>query len=531
MNQEELDAMLEAEYPLFFMEMLDWQEKFIRCKNGNGRTPRRRIAELGNKGGKSEIGLAEDIAYMLGYRPWLPKDDPDYKIPIRVPNQGLIGCETMMHSVPQKIEPVLRKLIPKMCKPQFKPGPTGVPVWVQLKFDTNGKKCGSKAFIRSYDQRPDTFEGNDYDWMHWDEPPPEEIHKAAERGKIASNAPSWYTMTPLKEPYIYDNFSLRAGTDPEIWKIRGEIWDNCMDWCKKCDYAIPENHLDGEGKIVREVPKCPKCGRVMGFIPRQGIEEYLKTLDPEEREAREKGLWKHLSGLVYKELDRDVHLYDDFRIPRDWMFIESVDPHDARPTCWLFGAVSPEEINIFGKPRNRVYFYDYLLLKGDLDEFLRQIKARRALHGYETPALVMLDAKFGEKTQIEGKSWRGELEGRGIKRIRLSHSSPGDVDLGHKIVREYLKPQYSTLTGSTKPGILFAKDGCGGEGGPIDFMFKYQYRKTKDKPEEKFKDWPDTVRYVALEQLVYRSPHKDAQIETILHDRMERAVEQRRAYA
>jgi phage terminase large subunit-like protein len=473
----------------------------------------------------TECGIAEDIAHMLGYRPWLDESDPDFRIDIKVPNQGLIGCETMMHSVPQKIEPTLKRLIPKMCKPVFKPGPTGVPVWVQLTYDTNGKKCGSKAYIRSYDQRPDTYEGNDYDWVHWDEPPPEAVHKAAERGKVSSNAPSWYTMTPLKEPYIYDQFSLKAGVDPEIWTIRGEIWENCRDWCKACDVTIEENLYE------RAVRFCPKCHKTMGFIPRQGIEEYLKTLDPEEREAREKGLWKHLSGLVYKELDRDVHIYKDFPIPKNWMKIEGFDPHDARPTCWIFGAISPEEIEIFGKTRHRIYFYDHLSLKGDLDEFVAQIRSRRELHGYSDPTWVVMDAKFGQKTQIENKSWRSELEKRGIHHIIESHSSPGDVDLGHKIVREYLKSQYSSLIGQAKPGMLFAEEGCGGEGGPIWGMFRYQYRTLGDKPEEKYKDWPDTVRYIAMEQPAYRSPKKEAEIEQTIRTRMSKAIEQRRAYA
>jgi len=53
---------------------------------------------------------------------------------------------------------------------------------------------------------------------------------------------------------------------------------------------------------------CPGCNKALGFIPKAGIDEYLKTLDPEEREAREKGLWKHLSGLIYKTLDRELHV-------------------------------------------------------------------------------------------------------------------------------------------------------------------------------------------------------------------------------
>lgn len=155
-------------------------------------------------------GLAEDISYAVGYRCWLPPDDPDHKINIKVPNIGLIGCETKIHSVAEKLEPVLRVLVPRTCQPVFKPGPNGVLSSVILPYGPYGEKCGSKFYLRSYDERPETFEGIDFDWEHWDEPPPERVFLAAERGKIVTNAPSWFTMTPLKEPWIYERFSSKA---------------------------------------------------------------------------------------------------------------------------------------------------------------------------------------------------------------------------------------------------------------------------------------------------------------------------------
>jgi len=318
--------------------------------------------------------------------------------------------------------------------------------------------------------------------------------------------------------------------DPEIAVIRGEIWDNCMDWCHTCDVLVPENFINEDGKVIRGIPHCPKCGRVMGFIPKAGIEEYLKKLDPEEREAREKGIWLHLSGLVYKVLSREKHIYEDFSIPKDWMFVEGIDPHDARPTHWGFGAVSPEEIEIYDKKRNRIYWYDQLLLKdGDIKDFVRQIEARRALHGYKQPKVVVLDAKFGAKTEFERKTWQGELEKNGIKHITLSHSAPGDVELGHKIVKEYLKLQFSTLHGEARPGMVFAKDGCGGTDGIIHSMFNYQYKDDgRGKPVEKYKDWSDVVRYVAMEQPKYRSPQEEKDRVTYLEDRLGTAMRQRR---
>ena len=327
---------------------------------------------------------------------------------------------------------------------------------------------------------------------------------------------------------IVEDFEL----DDEIAVIRGSIWDNCRDYCYSCQLVIPENIE------VRTKKKCPKCKVVLGFIPKAGIDDYLKTLDEEEREAREFGKWHHLSGLVYKTLERPVHTYDDFKIPSTWMKVEGLDPHDARASCWLFGAVSPEEIEIFGQTAHRIYFYDYIFSQDSIEGLVRQVEGTRSLHNYDQPQFVMLDKKWGTKenirsdsSEMDHKTWQTELERMGIKRIKLSQSDAGDVGLGHKIVREYLKPHYSKLTQSAKPGIMFAKKGCGGTHGPIHYMFNYQYDDKSGKPKEDFKDWPDVCRYIAMEIPKYREPEADRNMARDLEIRMERAYASRRAAA
>lgn len=210
LRQREMEDEVIRKYPLFFLKMNPVQELFVRVRNARGKTPRRRILEAGNKLGKTYIGVGEDVAHMMGFRPWLKEDDPDYRIDVKRPNQGLVAGETIMHSIAEKLEPTFRLLVPDFCKPVFKAGPTGTAIRMTLTYDVDGRKCGSVVHFRSYDQRPETFEGIDYDWEHFDEPPPEEILVAAERGKVVTNAPSWFTMTPLKEPYILDKFSRKA---------------------------------------------------------------------------------------------------------------------------------------------------------------------------------------------------------------------------------------------------------------------------------------------------------------------------------
>jgi hypothetical protein len=76
-------------------------------------------------------------------------------------------------------------------------------------------------------------------------------------------------------------------------------------------------------------------------------------------------------------------------------------------------------------------------------------------------------------------------------------------------VKEYLKPHYSVVKDKEFPGMMFARDGCKGDNGPTQSMFNYQWQEGKDKPEEQYKDFPDTIRYAALEQPIYKRPEPE----------------------
>ena len=126
--------------------------------------------------------------------------------------------------------------------------------------------------------------------------------------------------------------------------------------------------------------------------------------------------------------------------------------------------------------------------------------------------MVILDAKYGSKTTKTGldeTSWEEELDKAGIKHIILSHSAPGDVSLGHKRVKEYLAPHYSSVKDKSFPGMMFAAEGCKGDRGPIQDMSNYAWDEDKDKPKEDYKDMCDTIRYAALEQPVYKRPEPE----------------------
>jgi hypothetical protein len=290
-------------------------------------------------------------------------------------------------------------------------------------------------------------------------------------------------MTPLKEAWILDDLVDKADMDADVHVTIGEIWDNA---------------------------------EINGWVLKQeAIDEFIKKLDPDEYEARILGKWKHLAGLVYGKWWRDeVHIIDDFNMERcfrsGWTPYEAVDPHDNRASCWLFGAMGTND---------RLYIYDYLLVTGTVAEIAHKVRVKREMHGYANPHVVVLDKKHGQKHNMalaEGKSWQEELEKCGIKRIELSDSKPGDVELGHKMVKKWLEPTFSTLMNKEIPKVMFFRQGAGGEGGPIYQMKRYSYddmgekseKNPNPRPKDLHKDWPDALRYMIMKEPRWLDPAK-----------------------
>ena len=163
-----VEAKVREYVKLAFLKMNRAQEPFIRIKNKRGRTPRTRVFESGNQVGKTTIGVAEDIAHAMGFRPWLTKDDPDYRISVRVPNNGIVGCEVAGQTLLQRIEPEFMALIPAYCGVTVTRYSDGAIKSLNLANDFNGKPCGSTIHFRSYVQGADTWEGTVLDWVHFD---------------------------------------------------------------------------------------------------------------------------------------------------------------------------------------------------------------------------------------------------------------------------------------------------------------------------------------------------------------------------
>jgi len=263
-----------------------------------------------NRSGKSVSGVCEAIAYSLGERPWLPKDDPNRIVrlsdgrPIPVPNIGRVIAQNYNQAIKQNIYPKFREW-----------APLG---WYKTKFDTRGIPVeiiwnnGSVIYFMSDDQEDDVFEGTSGHWFWGDEPIGYNKYAALTRGLVDHGGHYWLTLTPLSQPWIADVIESRAndlGGAVRVFEF--SIWDNCVD--------------NG------------------GVLPRKAIESFIAGLRDDQRAARVGREWLHLTGRVFKEWKPEPPFWvPPFDIPAHWPRVELCDPHKRKPVAVLWIAISPD---------------------------------------------------------------------------------------------------------------------------------------------------------------------------------------------
>lgn len=265
----------------------DKQKEFHKSKN------RVRMFFGGNRSGKTTAGVNEIR--------WLAAGNHPYRN-FRVPIKACIVLQDFQTHAQDVILPKIAEWFPPNLIVERVKNQAKVDVKLVL-------KNGSIIDIKSHDQDIKVYEGSDYDVVWFDEPPPQAIFKALWRGLTDRRGIAYFTGTPIVEPWMYDLYKKAelANNKGTYWAIFAEIHDN--------KYNIGEGDTaEGERRI----------------------EEFLDALDPDEREAREKGRFLHMSGLIFKEFSRETHLIEPFPWPVSWPVIISVDPHPRKPWAISF---------------------------------------------------------------------------------------------------------------------------------------------------------------------------------------------------
>lgn len=311
--------LLQKDFRLMFYHPHPKQDKFHRA----GGRFKRRYVRAGNRFGKSDMGVAEDCAYLLGYRPWIPRTDPACTagIPQR-PVKGLVIAadwdkvrSVFTEDKGESVGKVFKYLPSAMIKGVRKTA-TGVINFIEL---TNGSTLTFDT-VKSFMTNQLGAESDAWDFIHIDEPCPQKLWKAHARGLIDSDGDAWFTLTPIGEGWIDDYFFPRS-----------QPLTSDLEWKSDRKWAIQGTMHDNP------------------YLTEEGKEEFLSTLTPEERECRELGIPLEKAGRIYREFEYHRHVLTD--IPKGWEAFDkppdrytlyyAIDPHPQTPHAVLFLAVAP----------------------------------------------------------------------------------------------------------------------------------------------------------------------------------------------
>lgn len=414
---------LEKNYGILYYKPQEHQEPFHRSQK------KVRMISGGNQSGKSWCSVAEGIMLSLGIHPHRK---------MRVPNKGRVAANDIKKGLGEVVQILYDKYLPLSEVKRIKKYPGGEMSKIEY-------RNGSQVDFLTYEQDTKAFEGSTIDWIQWDEPQPRDKYIASLRGLIRWKGITWMAMTPLSEPWIYDEIYMQAGPGadkPDVFNF--DIMDN-------------------------------------KYLSAEEINDFASKLTADEREARLHGRFKHLSGLVFKELKPDIHFIEPFDIPKDWTRYCAMDYHSRMPCAMIWIAVDP---------KGTCYVYDELWIDKTVKEICEIIKAKE---DGDIIRARFIDSISATPDRITGTSPQREFARYGLH----FRSSTKNWILGLNACREYLR-----LGTDGNPGIYFMRqrtDSC------IHAMSRYQWDEyagsregEKESPKKKYAHFPDAVRYILV---------------------------------
>lgn len=348
----------------------------------------------GNRSGKTTAGGMEFLFHTTGIYPkWYPE-----KMRVYGPVKGRIVAKDFQKGIGEVIIPFLEEWLDMSLVARKYRNPIGIPVKWEL-------KNGSVFDILTHEQNTEQFEGWKGHIAWFDEPPPRDKYIATTRGLVDYKGRHWLTLTPLTQPWIYDEIYTKAD-GKRITVVTTDIRDNI-------------------------------------HLTESAIKEFEDMLTEEEKEARLHGRFMHLSGLVYKEFRPDYHICEPFQPPAVWTRYFAIDPHERTPTACMWLAVSPQ---------GNMVIYDELWMEGDVESIAHAIHAQE---GVLVPQVRLMDPHNDKDNQISGGfNIRKEFMKHGVYCQRAN----SDPTLGKSRIRAALQMKYSSLTKTEAPLLRVARN-------------------------------------------------------------------------
>ena len=255
-----------------------------------------------NRIGKTTIGSIIAFSVMLGKFLW---SGQRVHFPHNRPRKVRVVGQDWEKHIKAVLMPELDKWWPKGRLVKKKKNNQGIDaMWTDV-------STKSTLEIMSNLQDSDLHEGWSGDLIWYDEPPKRDIRVANARGLIDRQGRELFTMTLLKEAWV-DQEVIKAvddngKPDKTVFSVDGDIYSNV-------GYGISE----------------------------EGVKQFEKTLTDDEKQARIHGKPSYMSGLVYPQFKRKIHLKERFKIPLDWIVDIGIDIHPRENQAILFMATAPD---------------------------------------------------------------------------------------------------------------------------------------------------------------------------------------------
>ena len=345
-----------------------------------------------NRLGKTSIGCIIAYAVLFGEWPWSgEKIAFPHKEPRKVLYVGQ-GWETHIQKV---VEPELIKLWPKsrgQVQDVTKKNNQGIRAYWQ---DPVTK---SELYIGSNNQESEAFEGPKYDLVVYDEPPTRNIRVACARGLVDRQGRELFVCTLVKEAWIHKEVinarDENGNPDMSVFPVDADIYTN-VSRCKCGEYITKQVTRDS-GLIVGV---CPKHGEQEEFDRRgltlDGVNQFSKTLRPDERLARLQGRPAYLADLVLHKFDRLRNCRPRIqKIPLNWVFDISIDFHPAKP--WAIEFMGTDQ-------KNFKYVTDFLELRGGPNAIGDEIVKFIEEHHYHVNSITIDPLAKGDTNSHEAE--------------------------------------------------------------------------------------------------------------------------------
>ncbi len=374
-------------------------------------------------------------------------------------------------------------------------------LWTERKYTTDkkGKTHISKITFpngwiinfKTYNQDPKTFESANVGLIIADEPAPEVIWKAL-KSRRRKGCVILLPMTPLYcPPYVIDEVQEASNQGKKgYYHVKADVYEACM-----------------------------KRG-IRGHLDADIIDDMVEGYDEEEKQARAFGEFMYFSGRIYPNLSRSLHMSnsEDFPIPFRSKILHIVDPHDSRPSAAIWAAKTPlgRFIIINETPTDTDRPFWQQIRTDDVDAEVMLWASIEAGFKEEVSERI-LDRHFGWQTRGQKNFAQDYLESSmkigKVFTFQSSYIGPSkneEIIYGHKRVRKLMKPM-----ADGKPGLIIW-DNCHHTWNGLSHYIRKHLKGViaEDKIQadapivEKYKDFPDVVRYMACSDVMMEIPVK-----------------------